>query len=264
MTVNTAFDYAELYLATQYVAGDTTLDCYAKSDTYKLTDQKTSSLITSFRCVGIDRDDASEYMGMAVSNVVENGTFQGATRYTVTLRTSDGSNPMVGLANTDDGTDADANIVSGNALAKLPANSLIMVAVGTATMTELLAAFEDNVENRFFQVFCFDSATDVSIGDGRAYFQVPAKWNGDIISVANATVLTAGATGSTTIQLYNVTQSVDVLSTPITISDTDTTGSGVVNAANDDVTTGDILRVDIDTVTTTEPKGLIVNFELEN
>ena len=135
--VNKTPDYVELYLATVYTDGDTTLDCYAKNDTYKLTDQKTSSLITSFRCVGINRDDQDSFMGMAVSLVVTNGTFGGATRYTLTLRTSDGANPMVGLANSDDGTTADDNIISGNKLSTLPADSLIMVAVGSATFTEL-------------------------------------------------------------------------------------------------------------------------------
>ena len=74
----------------------------------------------------------------------------------------------------------------------------------------------------------------------------------------------AGATNDTTIQIYNVTESVDMLTTPITISDTDTTGSGVVDSTNNTVSTGDILRIDIDTVQDTPPKGLIVNLEFEN
>ena len=141
---NTLVDYVELYLATPYTDGDTTLDLYAKNSQYKLTDHKTSSLITSFRCVGISRDDTSSFMGMAVSNVATNGTFQGATRYTATLRTSTGSNPMVGLANTDNGSNADANIITANKLDSLPADSLILVAVGTATMTELYDTFVTN------------------------------------------------------------------------------------------------------------------------
>ena len=135
--VNSTPDYVELYLATAYSDGDTTLDCYAKNSTYKLTDQKTSSLITSFRCVGISRTDSNSWMGMAVSNVVTNGTFAGATRYTLTLRTSDGANPMVGLANTDDGTSADDNIITANKLTTLLPDSLIMIPVGSATFTEL-------------------------------------------------------------------------------------------------------------------------------
>ena len=135
--VNKTPDYVELYLATQYTDGDTTLDCYAKNNIYKLTDQKTDSLVTSFRCVGISRNNADSWMGMAVSNVVENGTFQGNTRYTMTLRTSDGANPMVGLANTDDGTNSDANIITANKLDSLPSDSLLMVAVGSSGFTEL-------------------------------------------------------------------------------------------------------------------------------
>lgn len=255
---DTLFDYTELYLATAYTDGDTTLDLYAKYDDYTLTDQKTSSLITDFYCAIINRDDADTFMGVKISNIVENGTFQGKTRYTATIATSDGSNPMVGLANTYDGTTADANIITANKLSSLPADSLVKCSIGSGILRTLSA----NAANRFLQAFCFDYTTDVSTGDGRVYFQVPAKFNGDNLSIANATVLQAGATGSTTIQIHNVTDSVDMLSTPITISDTDTTGSGVVDTANDDVTIRDILRIDIDSVQSgTAPKGLIVNLE---
>jgi hypothetical protein len=253
---DTLSDYIELYLATAYTEGDLTLDMYAKNDTYKLTDQKTSSLITEFYCVGIDRDDETQFMGMKVSNVVTNGTFQGATRYTVTLATSDGSNPMVGLANTYDGTTADANVIPGNRVS-LQADSLILCSIGSGIL-RLLSA---NLANRFAQFFCFDKPTDVTVGDGRSYFQVPAKFNGDKLKIANASVITAGTTGNTTIQVHNVTQAVDMLTTPITIASGATTGSGVIDTANDDIVTGDILRIDIDSVSTTAPKGLLVNLE---
>lgn len=135
---DTYFDFAELYFATEYTDGDTALDLYAKNETYKLTDHKTSSLITQFSCVGIDASDETKFMGMKVSNVVTNGTFQGKTRYTVTLATSTGSNPMVGLANSYDGTTADANIIAGNKLASLPADSLVLVTLGSGALRRVL------------------------------------------------------------------------------------------------------------------------------
>ncbi len=129
----------------------------------------------------------------------------------------------------------------------------------TRLVRSLEVLFTNNTANRFMQAFCFDESTDVTVGDGRVYLQVPAKFNGNSLSIANATVLTAGATGDTTIQIHNVTDAVDMLSTPITISDTDTTGSGIIDTGG--ITTGDILRIDIDGVSTTAPKGLIVNLE---
>ena len=355
---NSTPNNVELYLATQYTDGDTTLDCYAKNDTYKLTDQISSSLVTSFRCIGISRSDNDSFMNMAISNVAENGTFQGNTRYTLTLRTSDGGNPMVGLANTDDGTDADANIIAGNKLSTLPADSLVQVTVGTANFNEIYTAFQTNVAERFVQFFCYDKVSDVAVGDGRAYFQTPAKYDGDAVAIANATVLTAGATGDTTIQVakegtaftlgdsttqfditdegsntfrytydgtgtdpniedsdssirvgdeivvnaqnfnaanndtftvtavsddyFEVTNASgvaesnktigtgsiirsawrDILSTAITIASGATTGSGVVNTSRATLNTGDMLQINIDSVSTTAPKGLVVNIEM--
>lgn len=187
--VNKNPDYVELYLATQYTDGDLTLDCYVKNATYTLTDQKTSSLITSFRCIGINRDNANIWMGMAVSNVVTNGTFASVTRYTMTLRQSDSSNPMVGLANTDNATNADANIITANKLASMPPDSLIMVAVGSATMTELYDTFTAGTTTNTAEAG--ENATilnSVSLdADGKLYKYIKAT-RPNAVGIANATV----------------------------------------------------------------------------
>lgn len=139
--MNTPFDFAkDVYLATAYTDGDTTLDVYCKDSTYALTDHKTSSLITSFYCVAIDSSDSTNFMGIAINGAAANGTYSGYNRYTLTIRTSDGSNPMVGLANTYDGTNADANIITGNKLASLPADSQVIVAVSAGFINEIYTA----------------------------------------------------------------------------------------------------------------------------
>lgn len=263
--MDTLFDYTELYLATAYTDGDTTLDLYAKNDTYKMTDQKTSSLITDFYCVIIARDDETKFMGIKISNLVENGTFQGKTRYTATIATSDGSNPMVGLANTYDGTTADANIIAGNKLASLSPDSLVLCTIGAGILKFLYTTFLNNVANRGFQAVIYPSGVDLQVGDDRGRFQVFDKYDGDTITKAYASVGTAGTTGNTTIQIYNVTQGYDVLSTPITIASGATSGNGVIDATKDKVTARDILRIDIDSVSTTAPQGFcIVSLELTN
>ena len=116
------------------------------------------------------------------------------------------------------------------------------------------------------QMVCFDFGTDVATGDGAYYFRVPSALNGMNIVDVHAEVITSGTTGTTDIQLHNVTDAVDILSTKITI-DSGETGSDtaatapVISTSNDDLATNDIIRVDVDAVSTTAPQGLIVTFE---
>jgi hypothetical protein len=108
-----------------------------------------------------------------------------------------------------------------------------------------------------------ESTADLTIGDGKAYFVVPDELNGmNLVRVA-ATVITAGITGATTIQIANVTDSQDMLSTLMNIESGETSTRtsetpGAIDTDHDDVATGDVLRIDVDAVSTTAPKGLIV------
>lgn len=109
----------------------------------------------------------------------------------------------------------------------------------------------------------FDGATDTATGDGKAYFTIPEELNGMNLVGVHARVVTAGTTGTTDIQIANVTDSVDMLSTKLTI-DSGETGSdtaatpAVIDTTKDDVATNDLLRIDCDAVSTTKAKGLIV------
>jgi hypothetical protein len=83
---------------------------------------------------------------------------------------------------------------------------------------------------------------------------------------ANASVVTAGTTNATTIDIYNVTDSQDMLSTAISIASAGKVGTaGTVNASYDDVATNDVLRIDVTSASTTNAKGLqvILEFRLE-
>jgi hypothetical protein len=118
------------------------------------------------------------------------------------------------------------------------------------------------------QILVFDDSLNVAVSDGAGdvFFRVPSTMNGmDLIAVA-ATVQTAGTTGTTDVQIHNVTQAADMLSTKITIDSAETDSStaatpAVIDAANDDVATGDVLRIDVDAVSTTAPKGLLVELQ---
>jgi hypothetical protein len=103
---------------------------------------------------------------------------------------------------------------------------------------------------------------NTATGDGKAYITIPEALNGMNLVRATATVVTAGTTNATTIQIYNVTQAADMLSGLISIASGGTVATaGTIDTANDDVATNDVLRVDVDTISTTPAKGLMVILE---
>lgn len=108
----------------------------------------------------------------------------------------------------------------------------------------------------------FAPTTDVATGDGKAYITIPEALNGMDLVRAQATVVTAGTTNATTVMIHNVTDAVDMLSGAISIASGGTVGTvGTINTSNDGVATNDILRVDVDSVSTTAPRGLMVVLE---
>lgn len=122
------------------------------------------------------------------------------------------------------------------------------------------------LRNLVMEQICFGFTTDVAVGDGQGYMVVPSPMNGLNLVRVHARVITAGTTGTTDIQIHNVTQGADMLSTKITIDSTETGSDtaatpAVIDTGNDDVATNDLLRVDLDAVSTTAPKGLLVTLE---
>lgn len=108
----------------------------------------------------------------------------------------------------------------------------------------------------------FDGATDVATGDGKAYITIPEALNGMNLVRAQATVVTAGTTNATTVMIHNLTDAQDMLSGAISIASAGTTGTvGTINTTYDDVATNDRIRIDVDSVSTTAPKGLVVVLE---
>lgn len=110
--------------------------------------------------------------------------------------------------------------------------------------------------------------TDTATGDGQAYFIIPAELAGMNLVDVKAGVATAGTTGTTDIQIHNVTDAADMLSTKLTIDSAETTSetaatAAVINTATDDVAEGDVLRVDVDAVSTTAAQGLFVTLAFQ-
>ena len=103
-------------------------------------------------------------------------------------------------------------------------------------------------------------ATDTATGNSQKKFRVPASMNGMNLIAVHAEVETAGTTGTMDIQIRNATQTADMLSTVITIDSTETGSDtaatpAVIDTAEDDVATNDIIYVDVDAVHTTPAKA---------
>jgi hypothetical protein len=113
------------------------------------------------------------------------------------------------------------------------------------------------------QMVVFDFTTDTATGDGKFYFHIDSRLAGMNLVDVHAEVITAGTTGTTDIQLRNVTQTADILSTKLTIDSADTGSDtaatpAVIDAAQDDMTENDVIAIDVDAISTTAAKGLII------
>ncbi len=113
-----------------------------------------------------------------------------------------------------------------------------------------------------------DDITVVTTGDGKLVFCVPEELNGATLVQAETFISTTSSSGVPTVQLRNVTDAVDMLTTKATIDVSEFTSysaatRSVVDSANAVVATGDLIAVDID-VAGTGAKGLgvVLSFQL--
>jgi hypothetical protein len=112
-----------------------------------------------------------------------------------------------------------------------------------------------------YVVQCFKPTADVATGDGAQHFIIPSNMDGMNLVDAYASLVTAGTgSGTIDIQIHNVTDAQDVLSTKITIdAAAKSANDGVIDTLYDDVDSWDEWRIDVDAVTATTPgQGLIV------
>jgi biotin carboxyl carrier protein len=136
------------------------------------------------------------------------------------------------------------------------------------TVSLSAAVIGSDLGKRVIQVKVIDDLTTLTTGDGKVIFLVPQELNGYNLVGANAFVTTVSSSGTPTIQIRNVTDSVDMLSTRITIDASEYTSytaaaAAVVNATYDDVATGDRLAVDVDVAGTgAKGLGIVLTFQL--
>ena len=109
--------------------------------------------------------------------------------------------------------------------------------------------------NRTLIVKCVADGIGPAVGNGITHITIPSTLNGKNLLSVEAHVYTAGTVGSlTNIQIHNLTDAQDILSTPITIDlnekDSSTAATPPVISGNNNVSTGDVLRIDVDAVAT--------------
>lgn len=121
-----------------------------------------------------------------------------------------------------------------------------------------------NSAGRFVGII-FSSVEAVVVGNdaGGWFLVIPADLNNSSLIEAQAAVYTTGT--GTTVQVRNVTGAVDMLSTAITIDSGENTSytaatPPVINPANADVSTGDIIVVDADVAGGAEGLDIILAF----
>ena len=123
-------------------------------------------------------------------------------------------------------------------------------AVTRSILFNKLTAFTE----RTLIVKCVADTIGPSVGNGITHVTIPSTLNGKNLQSAQAHVYTAGTGSLTTVQLHNLTDGQDMLSTPITIDasekDSSTAATPSVTGSYTGVSTADVIRVDVDVVAT--------------
>lgn len=111
-----------------------------------------------------------------------------------------------------------------------------------------------------FEIKVVSDTETVTTGDGKIIFEIGPDLDGTNLVFVRAFVTTVSSSGTPTVQIRNVTQAADMLSTPITINVSQKSSrtasiAAVIDTANDDVADGDQIAVDVD-VAGTGARGL--------
>lgn len=229
--------------------------------------------IANTNAVKIDDADAAEndYCKLTTTGIVGRSYSEVKTDLSLdnventAISTWTGSSNIVTVGTLTSGN-VDAAVTDATTSAKGKVELAIASEVDTGTSSSL-AITPDALAGSIFgkrtiQIAVTAPDGDVATGDGKAYFVIPPEMNGMNLVDADAAVITTSSSGTPIVQIYNVTDSQDMLSTRITIDASEYTSytaatAPVINTSYDDVATGDIIRIDVDGAGT-GTKGLIV------
>lgn len=146
-------------------------------------------------------------------------------------------------------------------------SDFITASIWNTDLVDNIAYLKTQADTRQLIIKVLGDGDSLTTGDGKFYFTIPALLNGFNLVSAHACVYTVSSSGTPTIQLYNVTDSQDMLSTRMIIDaneySTYTAATApVINTSYDDVATGDRIRVDVD-VQGTGTKGLELHLKFQ-
>ena len=155
--------------------------------------------------------------------------------------------------------------LTASGIAELATTAEIDIGDDTSRVITPKALADSALGERVIQMVCVDFATALTTGS-KFYFHVPSTLNGFDIVHAHAETFGDPSGTTITIGLYNVTDSVEILSGLLTIGigyfgSDESGGSFTINsgAGYDALATNDVLRVDIDQIGSGDPgTGLIV------
>ena len=201
--------------------------------------------------------DARTTIGLGISDHVH---FASADFTGLTITTLNGTTlSSFGLSLLDDAAASDGRTTLGLGDCAILNMASTAEAVGLTNTQTVLSPGALGETIAAVKVIVLDAVapnTANTTGDGKAYFVWPYEGTWELISSATlakpgASELTASTSGTLTVQVYNVTDSVDMFTTSITIDENETDSSTAatgpaVDTSNDEVTVGDRLRVDID------------------
>ena len=137
------------------------------------------------------------------------------------------------------------------------------------TVANLVKPYDDAIwavlHVKYSTVVVLGPGAPCSVGDGKLKIPIPASMNGWKLTGVKGFLSTAGTTGTMTVQIENLTAAADVLSTKLTFASGAVVDNGtvVIDTDHDDVSTGNILSFNIDTIHTTAAIGLVLELKWE-
>ena len=139
----------------------------------------------------------------------------------------------------------------------------INLATDTLRVHNVFTFAQSNYGTRIVQLLITD--TTLATGDSQFHFFIPPEMDSWDLIDADAAVATASTAGEVTVQLRNVTDAADMLSTKITIDSGEKTSytaatAPVIDTNNDSVITGNEIAVDIDSAGNAEGLNIIMQF----
>ena len=147
----------------------------------------------------------------------------------------------------------------------------IAVYDASAAAVKKIAPLNTVFFNRTLVIKALPDGIPTYVGNGIARITVPQTLDGlylsNVAGEIGAHVYTAGITGLTTIMIHNETTGDDMLSTGITIDsgevDSATAATAPAVSTDNQVSTANVIRIDIDTVSTTAANGLEVRMQFK-